>query len=243
MIKLLPLALVMMLILGALLYFRFTPGKIALPASSTSTSVSPTAVPSSGISLKPTSSDINERLRAVEEAVPLLAKKVNSNSQGSNTYQPTSQATEAKIKNLESLVTSLQQQIDQLKNTSTTTPTSSKSVVYIPLGGSVSSTSQDWATIEGFQISLDPADYPGFKNMQLEVNIKLAQSIGTGYVRLMTGGSAVASSDASTTAATYTLASSGNFTLASGRKTYQLQIKTDKGYELYLQSARIKVNF
>lgn len=246
MVKLLPLGLVVAIMLGVLFYIRFNrsqPSDPKTPSQSVGVSTGlSTLLPSKG-----SADDTSRRLRDLEETVTLLTKKVTSTaapSGDSATYTTT--YNDSKIKSLEDSVANLQKEVETLKGSqSTTTTTSSKAVVYIPLGSAGSSTDQNWSTLEGYQVSLDPADYPGYKSMQLEVNAKLAQSVGTGYVRLynVTSGSAVSSSDASTTASVYTLATSGSFTISSGRKTYQLQLKTSDGFELYLQSARIKVNF
>ncbi len=246
MVKLLPLGLVVVLMLGVLVYIRFNRQMPASVKQAVSNATSTSTGTSSLLPSNTSTDDTSRRLRDLEEAVALLTKKVTSitpapSNSGAN-Y--TSSYSDTQIKSLQDTVVNLQKQIDDLKSSSTTT-TGSKADIYIPLGSGGSSTAQDWSTLEGYQVSLDPADYPGYKSMQLEVNAKLAQSTGTGYVRLynVTGGSAVSSSDASTGASTYTLATSGAFTLPAGSKTYQLQLKTSQGFELYIQSARIKVNF
>ena len=236
--KLLPLGVVVVM-LGLLLYLRFH-RESASPnlRGQTNTSGQSTLLPS--LETSPPD-NLGDRLLAVEESISLLAKRVTNTAPAS---APSS--SDNRVKALEDSVASLQKELDQLKTTPAPTQTTFKSLpIYIPLGSGSSSTSQDWSLIEGYQVSLDPGDYPGYSGIQLEVTAKLAQAAGTGYVRLYnaTDNSAVSSSDASTTAASYALATSGGFKLALGRKTYQLQLKTSQGFEFYIQTARLKVSF
>jgi len=80
--------------------------------------------------------------------------------------------------------------------------------------------------------------------MNLEVNFRLVEPSGTGSVRLynVTDSSAV-SAQADTTSTSFGLKTSGSFKLSGGKKTYKLQVKSSEGKELFIQSARIKVNF
>ena len=80
--------------------------------------------------------------------------------------------------------------------------------------------------------------------MNLEVVFRLIESSGVGSVRLFnaTDNSVVSSSQVDTSSSTYVLQSSSSFKLATGTKTYKLQVKIT-GKEMYIQSARLKVTF
>lgn len=242
MIKLLPIGVVVGLMLAVLLYLRFSSSdnklKSALP------NYQPVTQSPSG--LQTPAADTNDRLRTLEETVVLLSEKVaGQKSAPASVNQTTSWGgvPENRVKNLEDTVASLQKQIDALKTSSN--PVSSKTPVYIPIGSGGVSTDQNYSSLEGFQVSIDPGDYSGYTSMVLEVNAKLSQQVGIGYVRLYnsTDNSAVSSSEVSFTSDKYTLGISSTFKLSGGKKTYQLQLKSSQGRDLYLQNVRLRVNF
>ncbi len=240
MIKLLPIVLVILLILGALAYFRFY--KLQSP---------PTPSIVSNLTNSPTE---QERISSLENKVEVLARQVADEESTTSSPAPKSSpntTTEQKVKSLETTVAALQTQINQLKisgitSSSTQTTTSTpKAPVYIPLGwvGAVSST--NWATITSQELAIDPANYPGYKSMQFEVNLRIYQGNGTSYARLLNNndGTAVTNSEISTTSQDYTWISSSTFTLPSSEKTYRMQLKSSTGYEAGVVNARIKVNY
>lgn len=243
MIKLLPVALVLVLMVGALLYLRFfwqsapeNSGKpiVELPLVSQISAPKPTAAVGS-----------DDRIKVLEESMALLAKELNSlKSPNKSTQTNPASQTEAKIQSLESTIADLQKQLNEVKSTSQTV-SSKKSPLYITLGAGGSTGDKNWYDFDSYQLSLDPADYPGYTSIQLEVTAKLSQSSGTGSVRLFnsTDNLAISSSDTSTTSDKYTLMVSGSFKLSGGKKTYRLQAKSDQGFEFYIQNARLKVNF
>lgn len=116
--------------------------------------------------------------------------------------------------------------------------------VYIPLGSGGSLSDQNWTSLNSFQISLDPASYPGYSSMKLEVNMRLNQPGGQVYARLynITSNTAIPS-EVSTDSTTSSVVTSGGFTLATGQKTYVLQGKSSAGTVAFIDYARIKVNF
>ena len=135
--------------------------------------------------------------------------------------------------------------------TPTTAPTTSTStssgpkVSYIPIGYTGSGTySSDFGAISGYETTIDPANYPGYKKMVLEANFRIFQN-GTAAVRLFnkTDGVAIINSDLSTTSQSYTTVTSSGFTLAGGSKTYTIQVKSTTGYAVELQWARLRVDF
>ncbi len=242
MIKFLPVVILILLVSGTFLYIRSKAEKPASPVPETVETVSK-ALPT------PASTSNEDRIKALEDSVVLIAKKVGSLSSGSvqsADWRTTSPQTETRIKNLENTVVSLQGQIDTLKGTSTQTPTSSKkSPVYIPLGSNGTTNDKNWYSIANYQANINPGDYPGYTNMQLEMVMNLNEAVGTAKARLYnnTDSSAVSSSEVSTSATTATLLTSSGFTLPAGSKTYILQIQSTEGYTVNLQSARIRVNF
>lgn len=161
--------------------------------------------------------------------------------------QPQTQSSsllDAKVAALETVVNDLKLKVANLEKATPAPLSSSKTTVYIPLGSGGFWGNSDWYSLAEYEISLDPANYPGYTGMQLEVIFRLAEASGTGYVRLynVTDNSAI-SAEITTTSTSFGLKTTSSFTLPGGTKTYRLQIKSSGGKDLYIQSARIKVNF
>lgn len=128
----------------------------------------------------------------------------------------------------------------------TTTTSSGPKVSYIPIGNTGSgASSTDFVSLSGHEVTIDPAKYPGYKQMVLEANFRIFQGNGLAEVRLFnkTDGGAILGSLVSTTSQDYTTKASGGFTLASGSKTYTVQVKSTTGYSVDLQTTRIRVDF
>lgn len=240
MVKVLPILLV--ILLAGTLYFRST---FSLPF------ISQNQTKDSSISVLPALPDgqgsSEDRINTLEKALTLVIQKVNElNSKTANSSGDS-------IKSLESTVASLQNKVVQLEQkltgapvpTPTSTTSSKKSVVYIPLGSSSSDNYHNYRFLPGFEASLDPADFPGYSSMQIEVNMRLIESLGRGYASLLnyTDNQTLSASEVSTTSTSYVLLASSGFTLPVGKKNYRLQLKTTEGSQLYIQNARIKVNF
>lgn len=157
-----------------------------------------------------------------------------------------------KIKALETAIADLQSRIKQLESQTTkviTPPQSStstsKSPLYIPLGSGGSLSDQNWTSLAGYVVTLDPATYQGYISMNLEATMRLNQPGGSVKARLfnVTDNSAVGSSEVSISTTDFFLSSSTGFTIASGNKTYQMQVQSTSGTLFFIQSARVKVNF
>lgn len=152
-----------------------------------------------------------------------------------------------KIKDLETIITQLQAKVatlEQQTNQTSQPSSASTPVVYIPLGSGGSTDDKNWFGLDGYEISLNPADYPGYTNMYLEVTLKLVEKVGTSYARLYSiSDNKAISSEVSTTSEKNTLLTSLGFKLPDGSKTYRLQVKSSEGYQVLLQNSRIKVTF
>lgn len=143
---------------------------------------------------------------------------------------------------LETEVNDLKDEVNQLKDSSSSSHLAS---VYIPLGYGGAATSLNYSTIDTYEVSLDPADYPGYSSVSLELSLRVYQGNGTAYARLVdtTDSQPIWQSEVSTTNQNYNWLYSPQFTLPAGKKTYKLQLKTLTGYEAGVQNARLKVIF
>lgn len=191
--------------------------------------------------------DNSDRIKILEEAVILLAKKIN----GEVPTTGTNATLIGRISTLEDKVTSLQRQVSQLQSgvSPTSAPAAGRSVkqppIYIPLGWVASSSVMVWTTITTQSITIDTNDYPGFTSAQFEARIVNFQGNGTAYARLIntTDGSGVLASEVSNSGIDYAWVTSSNFSLASGKKTYAVQLKTNTGYAAQISDAHLKINF
>lgn len=243
MIKILPIAVIVtiiILILGGLGYFRFIASKPSLTTSQSTQNTpqdSPIEVPK-----KLPQATLDDRVRTLEDVLAKLVTQVNNLKPATS---QSSTSSDSRLANLESAVTELKVRVSALEKATPVSATSSKSTVYIPLGGGGGPWGdQNWNTLAEYQVSINPDNYPGYSNMQLEANFRLAEAAGTGSVRLynMTDGSSV-SPQIDTTSTSFGVQTSGTFKLPSGQKTYTIQVQTTKGKSLFVQNARIKVNF
>lgn len=231
---------IILAVIGGLIYFRF------FRQTSLNQPIADAALDSFQLSLNDQERTDARRIKDLEEAMSALIKQVASlKSKGS-------ESSSADLNNLQAQITDLQNQINLLKTgqtplastTTTTTVAASKSAVYIPLGSGGTYNYKDWEALPAYEITLDTVDYPGYTSMQLEVIFRLTQVAEAG-ARLYnyTDSAAISGSDVYTKSDTFSLHTSSKFTLATGRKTYRLQVKSPDTYDVIIQNVRIKVNF
>lgn len=238
MIRLLPFILVPVVILGGLWYFRFAATKPAAVSPEVTNSPAPVEVPKTlpGASL-------DDRVKSLEDTVTKLASQINA-LKLSGSSQNTA-ASDSNLANIEAAVIDLKARVSALEKATPAPATSNKYPLYIPLGAGGGPWGDfDWNSLTEYQVSLNGDDYPGYSSMQLEVNTRLVEAAGTGSVRLynVTDGIAL-SSQLDTTGTSFATQTSGTFKLPSGKKTYTIQVKSTQGKSLFVQSARVKVNF
>ena len=240
MIKYLPFVLIPVLILGGLGYWRYSQSKSNLETPSTSSSSQdqtpievPKALPQA---------TIDDRVKSLEDLVTKLVTQLNSLKSSS---PQANSSIETRLSSAEAAVSELKVRVSALEKSSPApvAASSGKSTIYIPLGsGGQISGNTDWTSLNTFQATVDPAQYPGYSSMQFEVNMRLNQPGGTLYAKLYSSGS-LDSSQVSTTSTSSSLYTSSRFTLSGGSKTYTLQAKTSDGSQAFIDTARIKVNF
>lgn len=183
---------------------------------------------------------------SLEDRVKALEKEVGTiNTKTASSPKPQSDnSLDSRIQALEAAVIKINSKVSSLEKATPAQVSSSQTTVYIPLGSGGYWGNTDWYSLAEYEISLDPSNYPGYKGMQLEVIFRLVEQVGTGYVRLFnTTDNSATSSELSTTSTSFGLKTTSSFNLSSGTKTYKIQIKSSQGKDLYIQSARIKVNF
>lgn len=131
------------------------------------------------------------------------------------------------------------------QTTPTPKPTTSAPTVkefYIPLGsGSTKSTA--WVELPGVESVIDMANYPNVKSIIFEASMRVPTANGRAYAKLynVTNEHDVWNSEVYAEGSSGYRVESGNITLSSGRKLYRVMMKSTMGYEVILDSARIKI--
>ncbi|MBI2314781.1 hypothetical protein HYU93_01850 [Candidatus Daviesbacteria bacterium] len=239
MIRLLPIILVIILVIGGSGYWRFSASKPNLTNPTQAEDQTAIEVPKTlpGASLE-------DRVQSLEDTITELVPEVNSLK--SPQPQTSSASFESRLSNIEAALTELKVRVSGLeKATPAPAAVSSKFPLYIPLGsGGGPWGDKGWFSLNEYQVAINSDNYSGYSSMQLEVNFRLVSQSGTASVRLynVTDGSSI-SSQVDTTSDAFNLQTSGTFKLPAGQKTYTLQIKSTEGVNIFIQSARIKVNF
>lgn len=153
------------------------------------------------------------------------------------------------LKSLEGRVGSLETQVKSLNSPrpaqGLAATTSKQSATYIPIGSTNDAVgTTNWSNFSQLLVIIDPSDFPGYTSMELIGQLRLNAG-GTAHARLYnnTDGQEVTSSEIVTTNTIFTLLNSGQFTLPAGRKSYQIQGKSDTGDQIFVQNMKIKVNF
>lgn len=244
MIKLLPFVIIPILLVAGIGYWRMFPtAKPATTATSAKSTLSTLLANNQPVEVPKTlpESSNEDKIKTLEQAIDKLVTELNA-LKASNT------SLTAKIDTLDSSDTDLKARVASLEK-ATPAPavatSTSKSSIYIPLGsGGGPWANQDWYTVTDYQVNLDPANFPGYSGMYLEVTFRLAESAGTGSIRLYnTSDSSATSSQVDTTSTSFGLSTTSSFKLATGSKNYTLQIKSTEGKNLFIQTARIRVSF
>lgn len=185
--------------------------------------------------------DDGKRLKSLEEKVASLSASSGLKN------APQTETNKDELKVVETAIRDLQARVATLEQTGSENnqPAQTRSPVYIPLGSTGSSQALDWTSLATFEVEINSDDYTGYSNMYLEVNMRAFQGNGKAFARLSnkTDGTAVGSSEVSTTSSDYTTVTSAGFKLSGGKKTYRLQLKTLTGYAADVQFARIRVTF
>lgn len=127
--------------------------------------------------------------------------------------------------------------------TGTPTPTTTVNGVkeYYLLLGSGNSSSSSWTDVSGLQLSINTTLYPTIKTATFEVGGHTPTGNETIWVRLYNASdnTPVANSEITWEGGGNKYIISNPITLASGNKTYKVQMKTQLSYISYIDSAKI----
>lgn len=126
--------------------------------------------------------------------------------------------------------------------TANTSTSGSVKEYFIPLGSGVTSTT-DWANVSGLESYIDTALYQNIKVAYFEISLRIPTGNQTVYARLynQTDKHAVWFSDVSFDGGTPKLLVSPTIKLDTGNKLYIVQIKTQLGYQVFIDQARVHI--
>lgn len=155
---------------------------------------------------------------------------------------------EQKVSSLESSNSALVSKINSLQYPTGTTAQSEgkKSPVLLPInpGGNVDSTS--WINLTSGSITINPADYPGYKSAFLIINLSVNVGQGTAYARLVNSqnGLAIIPSSVSTNSYLPVSLTSPAFQLPPGSNSYTVQLYTQvPGYPAQAGDSFLQITY
>jgi hypothetical protein len=128
-------------------------------------------------------------------------------------------------------------------STKTAPSKKAKTISYLPVPGSGSTSENKWANLSGTEFYFNPDDYSNLKSAYFEANIKLFNGNGQAFVRLfdVTAGVEVWGSEVQTNSQNSTAIVSGNLTFRSGNHLYRVQAKSLTADTAFFNSGRIKL--
>lgn len=119
----------------------------------------------------------------------------------------------------------------------------SRSTTIVPIPGSGSTGENGWKDLTGTEFNLNTTDYPNLKEAYLEVNMRLFNGNGSGFVRLfdVTAGIEVWGSEVKTNSQNFTVVTSDKLILRPGNHLYRIQAKSLTADTAVYNSGRIKI--
>lgn len=180
---------------------------------------------------------------------PIIVSDNKSNNQDLTELTDKIDLLEDKVSTLESSNSSLLTKInslESLKSNSSPVQGGKKSPVLLPInpGGSVNSTT--WTNLTSGSITVDPADYPGYKNAFLIINLSVNVGQGTAYAQLVNTVNtlAIIPSRVSTSSYFPVTLTSGPFKLPAGSNTYTIQLYTQvPGYPAQAEDSFLQITY
>lgn len=124
---------------------------------------------------------------------------------------------------------------------------SKKSPVLIPINPGGSFDAKDWKNLTSGSIKIDPADYPGYKQAYLIINLSVYVGQGKAFARLVNPDNSLAilESEVSTNAYAPVTLTSKPFKLPAGSNNYTIQIKTlvEGGYPAQAGESFLQITY
>lgn len=123
----------------------------------------------------------------------------------------------------------------------------SKTPVLIPINPGGTLDTKDWKNLTSGSIKINPADYPGYKQAYLIINLSVYVGQGKAFARLVNpdAGLAILESEVSTNAYAPITLTSKPFRLPTGPNTYTVQVKTlvEGGYPVQAGNSFLQITY
>lgn len=156
---------------------------------------------------------------------------------------------ETKVDTLESSNSALLQRLNNLPSPnlkSSNLQSSNKNPVLLPInpGGSINSTT--WENLTTGTVTVNPSDYPGYKNAYLIMNLSVYVGQGVAYAQLVNAqnGLAIIPSKVQTGSDQPVNVTSGPFQLPAGSNTYTIQMYTQvPGYPAQAGDSFLQITY
>ncbi len=123
------------------------------------------------------------------------------------------------------------------------TAAKTRTVAYVTVPGTGSTTANNLATLAGTDFYFNPSDYPGLVEVYFEVNMHLINGNGQAYIQLfdVTHGIGVQGSDVSTASQTPTTVVSGKVSFWAGKNLIKVQAKSLTADTAVFDSGRLRI--
>lgn len=118
-----------------------------------------------------------------------------------------------------------------------------KTTTYMPIPGSGSILSYDWANLSGTEFYFNPADFPGLIGVRFEANMRLFNGNGSAFLRLfdITNGIEIWNSQLQTDNQDSTVVVSDSIQFRSGNNLIVVQAKSLTADTTVFNSGRLKI--
>jgi hypothetical protein len=118
-----------------------------------------------------------------------------------------------------------------------------RTVNYVTIPGTGSTTFNDWQDLSGTEFYFDTNDYPGLLEIYFEANMKLFNGNGLAYVRLFDANHSIGvqGSEISTNGQDDTVITSGQVTFWSGKNLIRVQAKSLTADTAIFNYGRLKI--
>jgi len=169
---------------------------------------------------------------------------------------PSNENNSSSYQDLETKINQLKDTLAQLQNTPNPTvipsvargsaskaSTKTQTTTYMPVPGSGSILSYDWANLSGTEFYFNPADFPGLLKVHFEANMRLFNGNGLAFLRLFdaTNGIEVWGSEVQTANQDSTMVVSDPVQFRSGNNLIRVQAKSLTADTTVFNSGRLKI--
>ncbi len=139
------------------------------------------------------------------------------------------------------VVATLTAEPQTITKTITQTVSSSSAKEYVIYLGSGSTTSRDWAEVEGTKTTIDTANYPAINNVEFQASLKILGGEVRARLKNKTTGGIFYDSAVMHNSSTTTWVSRTGLSLRGGSNEYVVELRSTSGELAQLEGARLRI--